>query len=144
MDYSKLAGELLGILSDIPRANAPLELPQSVKGQGFVLAYLAANSCRAYPKVLSDSMMVSTARIAAILRNLEENGLVKREPDPYDRRQIIVTLTDEGARLAKKYQDDALDKLTRMLEYLGPEDAQNYVRIRKKLLGMDAAGHDLL
>lgn len=138
MDYSKLAQELWLTLSDSAPGAAQQDMARSVKGQGFVLAYLAAHSCRAYPKAISEGMMVSSARIAVILRSLEENGLVKRTPDPEDGRQIIVSLTDEGKRMAQKYRDDSLKKLTRMLEYLGPEDALSYVRIRKKLLHMDS------
>ena len=137
MDYSGLAQELLLITLHIPKKKVRLDAEKSMNGQNLVLEYLFAHGSRAYPKAISDFMMVSTARIAVILRSLEGSGLVKRTPDPDDGRQIIVTLTDKGAALAEKYQDDALDKLTRMLEYLGPEDALNYVRIRKKLLKMD-------
>lgn len=138
MDYTYLAEELLLAIFAIPRAKTERLAENKVKGQGFVLSYLATVKNRVYPKTLSDSMMVSTARIAVILNQLEEDGLIRRTPDAEDKRQVIVTLTEKGRKLAVKYHTETLESLKKLLEYLGPEDALNYVRIQKKLLQMNS------
>lgn len=141
MVYSDLAREFVQILSDNPPAWAQYSISPNIRGQNFVLFHLAASGCRAAPKALSDKMKVSTARVAAILRNLEKNGLITRSPDPDDGRQIIVALTDKGRDLADRYKNEALEKITGILEYLGPDDAESFIRIQKKLLRMNQQQH---
>ncbi|MGX8700906.1 MarR family winged helix-turn-helix transcriptional regulator [Caproiciproducens sp.] len=136
MDYQNMAGRLLDIWANMPQVQAERRLSKMIVGENFALNYLASNNNEAYPKDLSKSMMVSTARIAAILKQLERDGLITRTADAQDNRQVIVRLTDEGAHLIEKDRAALLDGLTKMLEYLGPEDAEAYIRIRKKLLQM--------
>lgn len=141
MDYRKLAEELLSIQTKVPHVKAERRILKAARGRAFVLSYLAANGNKVHPKDLSDSMMVSTARIAAILGQLEKEDIVTRTTDPDDNRQVIVKLTDKGIEMAGKYHERVLGEMTGMLEFLGPEDAQEYVRIRKKLmdLGLEKA-----
>ncbi len=136
MNYRSIAEELLDIRANMPQVKAERQLSKMMIGENFTLNYLAANDNRAYPKDLSKNMMVSTARIATILKQLEKDGLITRTPDAQDNRQVIVRLTDEGARLIEKDRAAVLDGLVQMLEYLGPEDAEAYIRIRRKLLRM--------
>ena len=69
------------------------KLSKTMKGEMFVLNYLRNHNNQAHPKNLSDEMIVSTARIAVILNNLEKNQLITRTPDSEDNRQIIVKLS---------------------------------------------------
>lgn len=48
-------------------------------------------------------MVVSTARIAALLNRMEEKGLISRLPDPLDNRQIIVSLSLRARRPLKHF-----------------------------------------
>lgn len=137
MDYRSMAEDLLNTLSIAPQAKAERQMLKRIKGHIFVITYLSANNNKAYPKDLSDAMMVSTARVAVILRQLEENGMITRATDPEDNRQVIVSLTEKGQTTAEKYHSEALESVVKMLEYLGPEDALSYIRIRKKLLKMN-------
>ena len=140
MDYQAMAKDLMDGLSSYTQAKAERLMATRFKGQVFVLTYLLANRNQAHPKDLSDSMMVSTARMAVILRQLDEDGIITRTTDPGDRRQTIVSLTEKGIRLTREYYDETLESLTKMLEYLGPEDAASYIRIRKKILQMNTEG----
>ena len=45
----------------------------------------------------TDPMMTSQ-----VLRALEQRGLVRREPDPHDRRARALAVTDEGAELVNR------------------------------------------
>ncbi len=54
------------------------------------------------PKTASElarAEMVSRPAITRILKSLEELGLVKRETDKEDRRQVVVRATDKGRRI---------------------------------------------
>jgi DNA-binding MarR family transcriptional regulator len=47
---------------------------------------------------LSQRMMVSNGNITGLVDRLVEQGLIRRKPDPNDRRVHIVNLTPEGQR----------------------------------------------
>jgi DNA-binding MarR family transcriptional regulator len=50
------------------------------------------------PGELSRTLMLSPGGMTNRLDRLEEMGLVRREPDPHDRRSLRVVLTDDGRR----------------------------------------------
>ena len=139
MDYTALAEDLLQTRTSMSQMTVERQMSKMMKGEIFLLSYLASHNNQAYPKELSKGMKVSTARIATILNHLEGQKLITRTTDAEDNRQIIVTLTDAGMRLAEEYRAQMLDCLVRMLELLGPEDAREYVRLQKKLLQVFAA-----
>lgn len=47
---------------------------------------------------LSRALLVSNGNVTAIVRQLEEQGLVSTSPDPADRRSSIVALTPAGQK----------------------------------------------
>jgi DNA-binding MarR family transcriptional regulator len=48
---------------------------------------------------------VDPSYITALVDDLDERGLARREPAPYDRRVKIIVLTDAGRKLAKEIDD---------------------------------------
>lgn len=48
---------------------------------------------------LSQSLLVSNGNVTALVRQLEQDGLVSTSPSPGDRRVLIVALTDMGGAL---------------------------------------------
>ncbi len=48
---------------------------------------------------LASCERVQPPSMTKVLANLEERGLVRREPHPQDRRQAIIAITAEGVRL---------------------------------------------
>lgn len=136
MDYRDAAQELMNVLLSAPQAKEERQIFQRLRGQGFILIYLAMNQNQTHPKNLSSSLMVSSACIAEILRKLEKEAVITRSIDAEDNRQVVVSLTEKGMQQAEQYWKETLESVTEMLEYLGPEDAQAYLRIRKKLLDM--------
>lgn len=136
MDYSELAEELIRLRAAMPRYQIERKMNDIGKGGTFALYYLSVHGNQAYPKQLSQGMTVSTARVAVILRKLEQQGLITRSVDVHDSRQIIVRLTEKGKEKVKQDRQELLEIMTKMLELLGPDDAQAYVRIQKKLVNM--------
>jgi DNA-binding MarR family transcriptional regulator len=51
------------------------------------------------PTRLSEGLLLSTAAMTNRVDNLERMGLVRRRPDPCDRRQVQVELTQRGRTL---------------------------------------------
>ncbi|HWD54695.1 MAG TPA: MarR family transcriptional regulator [Acidimicrobiales bacterium] len=48
---------------------------------------------------------VDPSYITALVDDLDERGLARREPAPYDRRVKIIVLTDAGRKLANEIND---------------------------------------
>lgn len=133
MYYETLADELLHIRANLLRVPAHQKLSNMLRGELFVLHYLYDHDTIVHPKELSENLSVSTARIASLLKHMEEKKLIVRAPDAEDSRQIIVRLTPDGGEAIKKCRKDVLSYLARTLESLGPDDAREYIRIQKKI-----------
>lgn len=133
MDYNMLAIELLNAHANLLQVPASQQLSKMVKGEYFVLNYMSTHEKIIHPKELSQRMAVSTARIASLLNHMEQKKLILRYPDPDDSRQIVVVLTDEGRNAIQVVRAEAVSHVSSMLESLGPEDAQAYIRIQKKI-----------
>jgi DNA-binding MarR family transcriptional regulator len=52
------------------------------------------------PSELAQSSLITTGAMTARLDRLERPGLIRRAPDPADRRAVRVQLTEEGERVA--------------------------------------------
>ncbi len=133
MDYTALAHELLDARTKMLQVPATQQISRMLKGELFVLNYLATQERIVHPKELSKNLSVSSARIASLLNHMEEKGYIHRDPDPEDNRQVFVVLTDEGWNAIQKIKPAVIDYIAAMLEQLGPEDAAAYIRIQKKI-----------
>ena len=133
MDYTSLAQELLTVRAKLLQVPANQQLSQMVRGEMFVLNYLFTHEGAIHPKELSRQMAVTTARIASLLNHMEQKQLLLRRADPEDNRQVIVELTEQGRQSTLKIREQVIQYLCAMLEALGPEDAQAYIRIQKKI-----------
>ena len=133
MDYTSLAQELLTVRAKLLQVPANQQLSQMVRGEMFVLNYLFTHEGAIHPKELSRQMAVTTARIASLLNHMEEKKLISRYTDPEDSRQIVVILTQEGKLAIQAVRAKVISYVSTMLEGLGPEDAEAYIRIQKKI-----------
>jgi len=56
-------------------------------------------------KALADAMGVSARNVTGLIDSLVATGFVTREPHPTDRRAILVSFTEHGAKIAKTLED---------------------------------------
>lgn len=85
-------------------------------------------------------MGVSSARIAALLKHLEQKGWISRSADEHDERRVNVLLTDAGRELINSRRREAIERVSAALREIGEEDAREYVRLQQKML--DALSED--
>ncbi|NLK22290.1 MAG: MarR family transcriptional regulator [Epulopiscium sp.] len=85
------------------------------------------------PSDISNEMNISSARVAAMLNNLENKGLITREIDKSDRRRILVELTQDGIEFTKDRNKTVVNYTVRILKLLGEHDAKELVRIVGRL-----------
>jgi DNA-binding MarR family transcriptional regulator len=95
---------------------------------------LAGPPHRLSPTRLGRGLMLSSAGVTSRIDRLERRGLVRRLPDPADRRGVIVELTDEGVQAV----DAAVAAITvsdaQLLTRLAPEEAAQLASLLRKLL----------
>ena len=133
MDGESLASDLLKARAKLLQVPAHREITRLMHGEWFVLNYLFENSGIVHPKELSEKMSVSTARIASLLKKMEEQRLIVRLADEQDSRQVIVQLTEQGAAEIGHIRSEVLKHTAELLESLGAEDARAYIRIQEKI-----------
>ena len=69
---------------------------------------------------LAERMQLDHHSAVGLIDRSEERGLVRRDPNPDDRRRVNVRLTTAGEALLKKLATLHREELTRMLEDLRP------------------------
>ncbi len=105
------AGDSLELMSSLVRTNQLMTVRMEAALEEFDLnlsRYLVLMALLVAPHgayrmgTLRWFLMVHHTSVTAIVDKLESRELVRREPDPADRRSTLVVLTPAGRRLARK------------------------------------------
>lgn len=106
------------------------------RGEFDVLATLrrSGEPFRLNPKVLSGRLMLSSGAMTNRLDNLEKRGLIKRIPDPTDRRALLIELTREGLRTIDELVAEHVRNLEKLLEPLTKSERRELAGLLRKLL----------
>ncbi|AQS69573.1 MarR family winged helix-turn-helix transcriptional regulator [Streptomyces pactum] len=86
------------------------------------------------PRQLSATLMLTTGGMTGRLDKLERAGLLRRSPDPHDRRGLQVTLTDRGLELIDEAVGAGLAAQTEALSALDDERAAQLAGLLRDLL----------
>ena len=133
MDYEVLADEMLREMFALRGVQHHEDISEAMRGEMVVLQIIFMRGAPVRPSEISAAIKRSTARVAATLNALERKGLVTREIDPSDRRQILVTLTPTGMEEMGRRRSEVLRMAAGMLERLGERDARELVRLIRRL-----------
>ncbi len=90
------------------------------------------------PQQLTDALLRSSGAMTHRLDRLESAGLISRNPNPDDRRGVIVSLTAQGQRALRQVLDDYLDEMEKTLAPLNAAERRQLAGLLKRLL----AEHD--
>jgi DNA-binding MarR family transcriptional regulator len=86
------------------------------------------------PGALLRATLVTSGTMTNRIDRLAEAGLVRREPDPRDRRGVLVTLTDEGRTAVDAAFTDLLAREQTLLAGLGEDQRQQLADLLRTLL----------
>ncbi|MFD2765776.1 MarR family winged helix-turn-helix transcriptional regulator [Micromonospora eburnea] len=86
------------------------------------------------PKALTATLMLTSGGMTGRLDRLERAGLLRRAPDPADRRALRVSLTDEGRRVVEESVDAGLAVQRQVLDALPPGDQERLADLLRTLL----------
>jgi DNA-binding MarR family transcriptional regulator len=106
------------------------------RGEFDVLATLrrAGEPYTLSPRQLSATLMLTTGGMTGRLDKLERAGLLRRSPDPHDRRGLQVTLTDKGLELIDEAVGAGVAVQTEALSGLDTEQAGQLAELLRELL----------
>lgn len=119
--FGRLARLACHLDREIQKGLAEFGLPPG----GFdVLATLrrAGAPYRLSPNDLLQWMMITSGTMTHRLDQLERLGLVERQPNPGDRRGVLVGLTPKGKDVVDAAVARHLDNERRLLDWMAPED----------------------
>jgi DNA-binding MarR family transcriptional regulator len=76
------------------------------------------------PGELAEHEKVQPPSMTRVIAVLEERGLVRREPHPTDRRQVVLTVTDVGRDVVQRVRRRREAWLAQRLQELTPDEQQ--------------------
>jgi DNA-binding MarR family transcriptional regulator len=85
-----------------------------------VLSHLATGPMTL--STLAKQRRVSLQSMSELVQVLVERGWIARTPDPHDRRQHLLHLTDQGRSHYERAQDNTLQRLVPLLSALSPAE----------------------
>jgi DNA-binding MarR family transcriptional regulator len=85
------------------------------------------------PAELADAAGVTRATMTGLIDTLERDGLVRREPDPDDRRMMSVRLTAKAEVFLKEMLPGHFETMARLMAPLSESDRKTLVRLLSKI-----------
>jgi DNA-binding MarR family transcriptional regulator len=89
---------------------------------------------RLTPTDLARQRMMTSGGMTPVIDRLEREGLVKRLPNPADRRGSLVELTRAGRRKVDAAMVRHADAEQRLVEHLDPREREQLAALLRKLL----------
>ena len=134
--YVELSRELFEQLARMRRGMHP-SARNSMRGEMAVIRALhlaaVAGEADPTPSQIAKRSHLSPARVANVLRSLEEKGLVTREHSQADRRRVTVSLTEAGRAEDKRHKEEFEELASDFLAQLGEKDTREMLRILRRV-----------
>jgi len=120
--------ERLGVGTKAPLKEMQLSLPQL----SLLLAVRRTPGIRV--NELAQLLELSAPTVSVGLRRLEEEGWVRREPDPQDKRSFHLYLTEKAKNFAKRVQEFERKQTGVFLSALSAQEQAQLVRLLDKAI----------
>ena len=108
-------------------------------GIKLVLVLLSESDGEVYASSISEKMHISRARVAVILKKMENKGLVERNPSSNDARIEVLKMTKKGLQELEFLQEGIIQKIIKLIDQLGYEKCNEFfdtaIKIKNILQG---------
>jgi DNA-binding MarR family transcriptional regulator len=129
--------DLAAMLQPLVRALIAAELPVLARHGISMWGYVVLNALDGRPArtqaALAQAIGADKTRIIATLDELQDAGLITREPDPADRRARLLSITPAGHRVCVAVQTEIQANENRVLARLPAADRQAFLRAAQTL-----------
>ena len=134
MSEEYLGEELYNLLAELLNRKLNRTVLDSIRGEYGVLRYLSHVQDRVSAGVLTNQMHVVPGRMTDILKSLESKALIERHRDDEDRRRVLVCITEQGKKQARKMREYIRKEYQGMFQLLGQKDTEELIRLLKIVL----------
>jgi len=132
-DRRDLAAMFAPLTRTLIAREEPVLLAHDISMWGYiVLTALVEQPVRAQA-VLAQAINADKSRIIGVLDELQERGLIHRQPDQTDRRVHLLSLTPAGDRLRRSVEAAIRRREDEVLAVLPPADREAFLRSLKVL-----------
>lgn len=78
--------------------------------------------------------------LTRMVRPMEEEGLIRRETPPEDRRKTIISITDQGEALVRAHSSESAQFFARIEQQIGSEKLERLLDLLEELQSLDLRG----
>ncbi|RXZ67726.1 MarR family winged helix-turn-helix transcriptional regulator [Agromyces albus] len=116
----------------IAAGNASLA-EHGLKARSYAVLALAASDARPTQRELAEFLRLDPSQVVALVDGLQARGLVRREPDPSDRRANVVVITDDGRDMFARARISAHAVEQQLHSALGDESRERVMELLRAL-----------
>jgi DNA-binding MarR family transcriptional regulator len=91
-------------------------------------------------QALGEVLQIPPSRMVALVDALEQRGLLRRRPDPGDRRVRTLHLTRDGRRLLDKVMEISLEHERQLCKGLQPAEREQLITLLSRLAAEQGLG----
>ena len=125
--------QLYNVLFEIIGNKKNAIILESLRGENAVLTCLLHNEEELHPGELAEKLSLVPGRMTDILKTLEKKGMIRREPDPEDRRRVLVKITPKGVRDVTERREKVRSQYSGLYQALGLYDTVKLIELLKKM-----------
>ena len=127
----------LAIAQLMPNIIRGIQLDFFIKRGVTQTQFLILSAVRAYGRctmgTLANNLHVSMPTISGVVERLVRSGHVRRQPQPGDRRQVIIELTPRGQQFFHQFQTVVRRRWEEVLRSLEPQELEAFHHVVTKL-----------
>ncbi|WP_328447367.1 MULTISPECIES: MarR family winged helix-turn-helix transcriptional regulator [unclassified Amycolatopsis] len=128
-----LAAMLGGLVRSLVALETPVLEEHGLSMWGYVVLSALDDAPVRTQAALAQAIGADKTRIIGTLDELQDDGLISREPDPADRRVRLLEITPTGRERRRAAQDRIQAKEERLLARLPPADRAAFLRAAQVL-----------
>ncbi len=123
-----LINQISRMFDERMRAVLPAGHPMTQNSCRFIMGSLVHCDGQTQQDLVAGTNMKAPT-ISVAIRNLEEEGLVRREPDPKDQRSVRVYLTDRGRAFDEEFRGKLRQTDALLMEGFTPQEEETLIRL---------------
>lgn len=133
-----LRNEMIETMQRMRQRRSTPPLPPGIT-RGEINALMMLSIIEAHGEVVRPGMLAACSHatpgaVSQTLKSLEEKGLIVRRRGEGDSRSVTISLTNAGREFEKEGRRLHDERFMHMLEFLGEDDAREFVRIVNRML----------
>ena len=133
MNDDEKARRYLEIMYESRAKNFVDKVDAKTRGLQMILFFLCKHTGEVCAGDLSKAFCVSSARIAAAIKNLSQKGLIETCTSDSDGRKVVVKITDAGRDEVQKSIDEMVKLIKFLMQRIGEDDLKEFLRIFAKI-----------